>query len=104
MRLTGLNGHYFLLVAVMSFPAIGSPVDCSDASQDRESCAEAGSGEPEPGVVSQERSRERMAVLGSFSRQSNIDELLNRLELLVERENLPLRPVTSTGSGHRQLG
>ena len=47
-----------------------------------------------------------MAVLGSFSRQSNIDELLNRLELLVERENLPLRPVTSTrfGSSATRVG
>ncbi len=106
MRLTGLHSHFFLLVAVMSFPATGSPVDCSDASQDRERCAEAAGGEPEAGVISQERSRERMAVLGSFSRQSNIDELLNRLELLVERENLPLRPVTSNrfGSSATRVG
>ena len=106
MKLAGLQVHFFLISAVMSFAAMASPVDCLEVDQDLELCAEAASGKPERGVISQEFSRERMAVLGSFSRQSNVDKLLNRLALLVEQENLPLRPVTATkvGSSATRVG
>ena len=99
MKLAGLQGHFFLISAVMSFAAMASPMDCQEWEQDRELCAEEANVEPERGAISQELSRERMAVLGSFSRQANVDELLNRLALLVEKENLPLRPVTATKAG-----
>ena len=99
MKLAGLQGHFFLISAVMSFAAMASPMDCQEWEQDRELCAEEANVEPERGAISQELSRERMAVLGSFSRQANVDELLNRLALLVEKENLPLRPVTATKVG-----
>ena len=99
MKLAGLQGYFFLISNVMSFAAMASAVDCLEVDQDLELCAEAANVEPERGAISQELSRERMAVLGSFSRQANVDELLNRLALLVEKENLPLRPVTATKAG-----
>ena len=95
MKLAGLQGYFFLISNVMSFAAMASAVDCLEVDQDLELCAEAANVEPERGAISQELSRERMAVLGSFSRQANVDELLNRLALLVEKENLPLRRNTT---------
>ncbi|MEK9871140.1 MAG: hypothetical protein VW831_15555, partial [Gammaproteobacteria bacterium] len=106
MNLAGPQGYFFLISALMSFAALASPMDCQEGEKDRELCAEAANVEPERGATPQELTWERMAVLGSFSRQSNVNELMNRLALLVEKENLPLRPVTATkvGSSATRVG